>query len=64
MLRRLTIAFAALAAWILASPGGALAGLHPGDPAPEFRGTDLNGVSRTLSEFRGKVVVLFVLGNT
>lgn len=45
----------------LALPTTALAGLHAGDVAPNFRGTDLNGVSRTLFEFRGRVVVLFVL---
>ena len=30
----------------------------------DFRGTDLGGVSRRLSDYLGKVVVLFVLGNT
>lgn len=48
----------------LAWPGGAVAGLHAGDVAPDFRGTDMTGVSRTLFQYRGTVVVLFVLGNT
>jgi hypothetical protein len=48
----------------LAWPGEAAAGLHAGDIAPDFRGTDLTGVSRTLFQYRGTVVVLFVLGNT
>ncbi len=39
------------------------AGLHAGDLAPDFRGTDLAGVSHKLSDYRGKVVMLFVLGN-
>ena len=64
MLRRLMIALAVIIAWNSASPGTAMAGLHAGSPAPAFRGTDLNGVSRTLPEFRGQVVVLFLLGNT
>ena len=30
----------------------------PGAPAPDFKGTDSNGVQHTLSEYRGKFVVL------
>ena len=30
----------------------------PGTPAPDFKGTDSNGVQHTLSEYRGKFVVL------
>ena len=30
----------------------------PGSPAPDFKGTDSNGVQHTLSEYRGKYVVL------
>ena len=48
----------------LAAPLPAAAALHAGDPAPDFRGTDLDGVSRKLSDYRGKVVILFVLGST
>lgn len=62
MIRRFAVTAAATLG--LALPHAAMAGLHAGDTAPNFRGTDLNGVSRTLFEFRGKVVVLFVLGNT
>jgi hypothetical protein len=47
-----------------ASAGPVLAAVHAGDPAPDFRGTDLGGVSRRLSDYHGKVVVLFVLGST
>src|SRR5580698_6216049 len=30
----------------------------PGTPAPDFKGTDSNGKTHTLSEYRGKYVVL------
>src|SRR5260370_40984594 len=30
----------------------------PGTPAPDFKGTDSNGVLHSLSEYRGKFVVL------
>jgi hypothetical protein len=30
----------------------------PGSPAPDFKGTDSNGVQRSLSQYRGKYVVL------
>ena len=63
MIRRL-LASAAVLGLVLVLPGGAMAGLHAGDVAPNFRGTDLNGVSHTLFDYRGQVVVLFVLGNT
>jgi hypothetical protein len=32
--------------------------LQPGYPAPDFRGTDSTGVQHTLSQYRGKFVVL------
>lgn len=32
--------------------------LTPGSQAPDFKGTDSNGVSHTLSQYRGKYVVL------
>jgi len=32
--------------------------LTPGTPAPDFKGTDSNGVNHTLSQYRGKYVVL------
>ena len=30
----------------------------PGNPAPDFKGTDSNGVTHSLSQYRGKYVVL------
>src|SRR5260370_39555014 len=30
----------------------------PGTPAPDFKGTDSNGVQHSLSQYRGKYVVL------
>src|SRR5579875_1757045 len=32
--------------------------LKPGDPAPDFKGTDSNGKTETLAQYRGKFVVL------
>ena len=43
-----------------ASPAGAVR--HAGDLAPTFSKVDLDGVTRTLEDYRGKVVVLFLLG--
>ena len=64
-MRRSSLVLAALLAAIaLAVPRPARATLHPGDPAPDFRGTDLNGVSHHLTDFRGEVVILFVLGSS
>ena len=54
------LAAAALA--LAAGPSFAL--LHPGDVAPDFRGTDLDGNSWKLSDFRGQVVILFVMGSS
>ena len=34
--------------------------LEPGQPAPDFALLDQDGVTRTLSEFRGEQVILFV----
>ena len=45
-----------------AFPPSAEAVLHAGDVAPNFTKIDLNGVVHTLYQYRGKVVVLFVLG--
>ena len=64
-MRRFTFLAAFLAALaVLVAAAPAHAGLHAGDPAPDFRGTDLNGVSHKLSDYRGKVVMLFVLGSS
>jgi hypothetical protein len=46
-----------LLAVTLAFGGSALA-LAPGSPAPDFKGTDANGATQTLSQYRGKYVVL------
>jgi peroxiredoxin len=46
-----------LVAAIAASSGAAVA-LPPGSMAPDFKGVDSNGVTRDLSEYRGKFVVL------
>jgi hypothetical protein len=61
MLPRIAILGALTALVMTATP--VRAGLHAGDHAPDFRGTDLDGVSHKLSDYRGKVVMLFVLGN-
>jgi len=53
-----------LLAGALGAPTPASARLHAGDVAPDFRGTDLDGVSWRLFDFRGQVVVLFVLGSS
>ena len=65
MARRIpTLAGPFLLVACLAAPPPAAAILHAGDPAPDFRGTDLDGVSHKLSDYRGKVVILFVMGST
>jgi len=43
-------------------PGTARAVLHAGDVTPDFHKTDLNGAAQTLFQYRGKVVVMFLLG--
>ncbi len=47
----------------LAAAPSAFAGLHEGDLAPNFTKTDLNNITHTLYNYRGKVVVLFLLGH-
>jgi hypothetical protein len=44
----------------LGGPAGAV--IHAGNVAPDFHKTDLDGLSQTLSQYRGHVVVLFLLG--
>jgi len=63
-MRRFLLLSALLLAGALVVPAPARAGLHAGDAAPDFRGTDLGGFSYHLSDFRGQVVVLFVLGSS
>ena len=48
--RLLTLTFAALTVSAF--------GVAPGNPAPDFKGTDSNGVQHSLSGYRGKYVVL------
>jgi hypothetical protein len=43
-------------------PAPARAVVHAGDVAPDFHKTDLGGNPQTLSQYRGKVVVMFLLG--
>ena len=42
-------------ALVLAASAGAIT---PGAPAPDFHGTDANGATQTLSQYRGRYVVL------
>jgi hypothetical protein len=44
------------------TPHAARAVIHAGDVAPDFHKTDLDGVPQTLFQYRGKVVVMFLLG--
>lgn len=60
LMRRTAAAFALVAAVACHAP--AAAGLNEGDLAPNFTKTDLNGVSHSLSNYLGKVVVLFLFG--
>ncbi|HEY6195761.1 MAG TPA: hypothetical protein VI504_12030 [Candidatus Eisenbacteria bacterium] len=50
------------AACLLVSPPVARAIVHAGDVPPDFQKQDLNGVTQTLSQYRGKVVFMFLLG--
>lgn len=47
-----------LLALVLAVASSPLLALTPGSQAPEFKGTDSNGETHTLSQYRGKYVVL------
>ena len=56
---------------VLASAGAARAGVHEGEPAPAFSKRVLAGgppwsagATVSLADYRGKVVVLFLLGCT
>jgi cytochrome oxidase Cu insertion factor (SCO1/SenC/PrrC family) len=61
---RLTVLRSAVALSIgLAASTQARAIVFPGDVAPEFHKTDPNGIPHTLSQYRGKVVFLFLLGH-
>lgn len=56
-IRRFAIALLALA---LAAPASAQ--IAPGTLGPDFTKTALGGASTSLSQYAGKVVVLFLLG--
>jgi peroxiredoxin len=43
---------------VFAASAGVVCALPPGSMAPEFKGVDSNGVQHSLSEYRGKFVVL------
>jgi peroxiredoxin len=53
-----TIAFIAAGLVALATAGTAVAAAKINEPAPEFTLTDSNGTAHSLSDFRGKTVVL------
>ena len=59
-LRLLRLLLAAAMAALAPATAGAV--FHAGDTAPDFHKTDLDGASQTLSQYRGKVVVMFLLG--
>jgi len=56
--RSVAVPLLALSLALFACSGPTLAEVAVGDPAPEFTLTDLDGESVTLSELRGKTVVL------
>ena len=62
MLSRLVMLVAAPMALALGLTRSAQAVVHAGDVAPNFTKTDLDGTVHTLYQYRGKVVVLFLLG--
>lgn len=64
MPRRILLLASMLAVCALGASTPAAARLHVGDVSPDFRGTDLDGNSIHLFDYRGQVVVLFVLGST
>jgi cytochrome oxidase Cu insertion factor (SCO1/SenC/PrrC family) len=57
-MRRLALAWT-LVAILSAATASALG---PGDPAPDFTLNDVNGVPHTLSDYRGQVVLLALIG--
>ena len=61
MHRSFILAITAAAALTLL-PARARAVVHAGDVAPDFHKTALDGSAQTLSQYRGKVVVMFLMG--
>ena len=62
MWRRITLPALAMLALGAAQPRPVSAVLHAGQVAPDFHKTGLDGQPYTLYQYRGKVVVLFLLG--
>ncbi len=60
MARRLLVPCLAFTLVLLPRPAEGV--IHAGDMAPDFHKTDLTGTPQTLSQYRGKVVVMFLLG--
>jgi hypothetical protein len=60
--KHFTVAAVIAAAHLL--PLTAQAIVRAGDPAPDFSLLDTNGVTHTLSGYRGKVVLLGLIGST
>ncbi len=64
LVRRRLILAAASALMVLAVSWAARArALGPGDVAPDFTRQDVNGTSYTLSDYRGQVVLLALIGH-
>jgi len=57
---RTTLAVVIAATLAFAQPAGAV--LNLGDETPNFTKLDLSNTPRSLYDYRGKVVVLFLLG--
>lgn len=57
MIKSIFLSALTVLAFTLAAPA-AHAGVEIGKPAPDFTGTDSNGQSHKLSDFKGKIVVL------
>lgn len=58
MIRTAVLGVMALFALTVSSPGARAAVVEIGVPAPEFTGTDTNGQTHSLSDYKGKIVVL------
>lgn len=61
-MRRFAILATLAAAMSLFSPRGALALVSAGQVVPNFTKTDTDGIPRSLSDYAGKVVFIFVMG--
>jgi hypothetical protein len=61
-MRAAALAVAAVLFVAAAPPRAAHAAVTVGQTAPDFTKTDLDNVSRTLSSYRGKIVLLAFIG--